>query len=103
MKQNKLFIIISILCLAIIMSAGVLSAAAMPTVQENSEGSTAETETEEVPEEEAQEIWTDSFKAMLLRYHCARVPLSWELFEDGRSILRYATAYDDIFASGFDQ
>lgn len=58
---------------------------------------------EDVPEEEAQEIWTDSFKAMLLRYHCARVPLSWELFEDGRSILRYATAYDDIFASGFDQ
>ena len=52
MKQNKLFIFISILCLAIIMSAGVLSAAAMPTAQENSEGSTAVSETEEVPEEE---------------------------------------------------
>jgi len=58
---------------------------------------------EEVPEEDAQNIWTDSFKALLLRYHCARVPLSWELFEDGRSIIRYATAYDDIFASGFNQ
>lgn len=58
---------------------------------------------EDVPEDDAQEIWVDSFKALLLRYHCARVPLSWEVFEDGRSVIRYATAYDDIFSCGFDQ
>lgn len=58
---------------------------------------------EELPDEEAEKIWKDSFKAQLLRYHAARVPLSWEQFEDGRNIVRYATVYDDIFACGFDQ
>ena len=58
---------------------------------------------ENIPEEEAEKIWIDSFKAQLLRYHCSRIPLSWELFDDGRSIIRYASAYDDIFACGFAQ
>ena len=58
---------------------------------------------EEIPEEDAEKIWIDSFKAQLLRYHCSRIPLSWELFDDGRSIIRYASAYDDIFACGFAQ
>ena len=58
---------------------------------------------EDLHDEEAEEIWTDSFKAQLLRYHCAKVPLSWEHFEDGRNIIRYATSYDDILACGFNQ
>ena len=58
---------------------------------------------ESVSDEQAEEIWVDSFKAQLLRYHCARIPLSWEQFEDGRNLIRYATVYDDIFACGFDQ
>ena len=58
---------------------------------------------EEAADEDAEKIWVDSFKAQLLRYHCARVPLSWEQFEDGRNIIRYAATYDDVFACGFNQ
>lgn len=58
---------------------------------------------EDIPDEDAEKIWVDSFKAQLLRYHSTRVPLSWERYEDGRNIIRYATAYDDILACGFDQ
>ena len=58
---------------------------------------------EDLHDEEAEEIWINSFKAQLLRYHCAKVPLSWEHFEDGRNIIRYATSYDDILACGFNQ
>ena len=58
---------------------------------------------EDLHDEEAEEVWIDSFKAQLLRYHCAKVPLSWEQFEDGRNIVRFATNYDDILACGFNQ
>lgn len=58
---------------------------------------------EDFHDEKAEEVWIDSFKAQLLRYHCAKVPLSWEQFEDGRNIIRFATNYDDILACGFNQ
>ena len=67
------------------------------------EPSDANSVPEDVPEDDAEKIWIDSFKAQLLRDQCAKVPLSWERFEDGRNIIRYASAYDDIFASGFNQ
>ena len=53
--------------------------------------------------EEAEKIWIDSFEAQLLRYHCREVPLSWEQFEDGRNLIRYALAFDEIYACGFNQ
>ena len=66
------------------------------------EPSDANSVPEDAPEEEAEKIWIDSFKTQLLRDQCAKVPLSWERFEDGRNIIRYASAYDDIFACGFN-
>ena len=71
----------------------------MPLPEPDDTNSTSE----DLPDEEAEKIWVDSFKALLLRYHCSRFPLSWEKFEDGRNIIRYATVYDDIFACGFNQ
>ena len=53
--------------------------------------------------EEAEKIWIDSFEAQLLRNHCREVPLSWEQFEDGRNLIRYALAFDEIYACGFSQ
>ena len=58
---------------------------------------------ENVPQESAEEIWINSFKMQLLRFHCSRVPLSWEQFEDGRNIIRYATTYPALHACGFNQ
>lgn len=58
---------------------------------------------EEMNEERAKEIWSDSFKAQLLRNHLSRVPLSWEQRSDGCNIIRYATNYDDILYCGFNQ
>lgn len=52
MKQNRSFLFIVILCLAIIMSGSFFSAAAMPTVQENSVGSAGEIRKEESQEAE---------------------------------------------------
>lgn len=58
---------------------------------------------EDLSEENAREIWLDSFKAQLLRNHLARVPLSWETHPDGRNVIRYASNYDDILYCGFNQ
>ena len=58
---------------------------------------------ENVPQESAEEIWINSFKMQLLRFHCSPLPLSWEQFEDGRNIIRYATTYSDLQSCGFNQ
>ncbi|MBO7147224.1 MAG: hypothetical protein J6W81_05705 [Lentisphaeria bacterium] len=58
---------------------------------------------EEISEEDAERIWKESFKAQILRFHCPRIPLSWETTADGRNIIRYATTEDAILACGFNQ
>ncbi|MBO5723510.1 MAG: hypothetical protein J6S58_01640 [Lentisphaeria bacterium] len=58
---------------------------------------------EEMSEENAREIWLDSFKAQLLRNHLSRIPLSWEKYGDGRNIIRFAANYDDVLYCGFNQ
>lgn len=58
---------------------------------------------EVLPAESAEEAWVTSFKMQLLRFHCSPLPLSWEQFEDGRNIVRYATTYSDLQSCGFNQ
>lgn len=70
-----------------------------PIPEPDDSNSTVETTSDEA----AEKIWIDSFKAQLLRYHCRKIPLSWEQFEDGRNLIRYAAAYDEIYACGFNQ